>query len=209
MEVVYRNLVSTYPDGQIIFTREAAQNKSGGPRIYQDQLALQLSPGQLIWSAPTYFLAVNFPAADIIAVQPDTVLIASLADAEIDQTVGLMKSWAGPSPESLAAGTMKPMTTSATGSTSNSPASRVINEAALRYQLLQLPGIQDVVFVTSAGSFSVYLYAISPVVPPSLLALANSTLAGTVAFPIQAPAMSPDLVDNRDHHAKSSFCSVT
>ena len=32
-----------------------------------------------------------------------------------------------------------------------------INEAALRYQLLQLPGIQDVVFVTSAGSFMVYL----------------------------------------------------
>lgn len=30
-----------------------------------------------------------------------------------------------------------------------------INEAALRYQLLQLPGIQDVVFVSSAGSFYV------------------------------------------------------
>jgi hypothetical protein len=69
-----------------------------------------------------------------------------------------------------------------------------INEAALRYQLLQLPGIQDVVFVTSAGSFEVYLYAISPVVPPSLLALANSSLAGCVAFPVQASAMSPDLV---------------
>lgn len=69
-----------------------------------------------------------------------------------------------------------------------------INETALRYQLLQLPGIQDVVFVTSAGSFMVYLYAISPVVPPSLLQLANSTLATTVAFPIQASALSPDLV---------------
>jgi hypothetical protein len=60
--------------------------------------------------------------------------------------------------------------------------------------LLQLPGIQDAVFVTSAGSFTVYLYAISPVVPPSLLQLANSTLAGAVAFPIQASALSPALV---------------
>jgi hypothetical protein len=69
-----------------------------------------------------------------------------------------------------------------------------INEAALRYQLLQLPGIQDLVFVTSAGSFMVYLYAISPVGPPSLLALANSTLVTSVAFPIQASALSPGLV---------------
>jgi hypothetical protein len=40
----------------------------------------------------------------------------------------------------------------------------------------------------------VYLYAISPVVPPSLLALANAALAGAVAFPIQASALSPALV---------------
>ena len=69
-----------------------------------------------------------------------------------------------------------------------------INEAALRYQLLQLPGIQDVVFVSSAGSFYVYLYAISPVVPASLLGLANNTLSTTVAFPIQATSLTPDLV---------------
>lgn len=69
-----------------------------------------------------------------------------------------------------------------------------INEAALRYQLLQLPGIQNVVFVSSAGSFYVYLYAISPVVPVSLLQLANTTLSTAVAFPIQATALTPDLV---------------
>jgi hypothetical protein len=49
-----------------------------------------------------------------------------------------------------------------------------------------------VVFVTSAGSFTVYLYAISPVVPPSLLQLANTALVP--AFPIQGTALSPDLV---------------
>jgi hypothetical protein len=64
----------------------------------------------------------------------------------------------------------------------------------LRFQLLQLPGIQDVVFETSAGSFSVYLYAISPVVPVSLVQLANTLLSTAVAFPIQASVLSPDLV---------------
>jgi hypothetical protein len=60
--------------------------------------------------------------------------------------------------------------------------------------MLQLPGIQDVVFETSAGSFSVYLYAVSPVVPPSLLQLAGTLLTDTVAFPIQANVLTPDLV---------------
>lgn len=47
-------------------------------------------------------------------------------------------------------------------------------------------------FTSQAGSFYVYLYAVSPVVPPSLLQLANQTL--TPAFPIQGTALSPDLV---------------
>jgi hypothetical protein len=69
-----------------------------------------------------------------------------------------------------------------------------INEAAVRYQLLQLPGIQDVAFSSSAGNFLAYLYGISPVIPPSLIQLANTTLTNTVAFPIQGTALSPDLV---------------
>jgi hypothetical protein len=69
-----------------------------------------------------------------------------------------------------------------------------INEAALRFQLLQLPGIQDVVFSPYAGGFYVYLYGVSPVIPPSLLQLANQTIASTAAFPIQGTALSPDLV---------------
>ena len=69
-----------------------------------------------------------------------------------------------------------------------------INEAALRFQLLQLPGIQDVVFSSYAGGFYVYLYGISPIISPSLLQLANSTIATTAAFPIQGTALTPDLV---------------
>lgn len=50
------------------------------------------------------------------------------------------------------------------------------------------------VFSSYAGGFYVYLYGISPVVSPSLLQLANTTLASTAAFPIQGTALSPDLV---------------
>ena len=69
-----------------------------------------------------------------------------------------------------------------------------VNEAALRYELLQLPGIQDVVFSPYAGGFYVYLYGISPVVPPSLLSLADQRINDRAAFPITGTALSPDLV---------------
>ncbi len=81
-----------------------------------------------------------------------------------------------------------------------------INEAALRFQLLQLPGIQDVVFSSYAGGFYVYLYGISPVVSPFLLQLANSAIATTAAFPIQGTALSPDLV-GISFETKLSFAS--
>ena len=60
--------------------------------------------------------------------------------------------------------------------------------------MLQLPGIQDVVFSSYAGGFYVYLYGIWPIISPSLLQLANSTIATTAAFPIQGTALTPDLV---------------
>ena len=43
------------------------------------------------------------------------------------------------------------------------------NEAALRLELLEIPGIQDVVFERQAGAFIVYVYGISPNVSPGLL----------------------------------------
>jgi hypothetical protein len=51
-----------------------------------------------------------------------------------------------------------------------------------------------VVFSPYAGGFYVYLYGVSPVIPPSLLQLANQTIASTAAFPIQGTALTPDLV---------------
>src|ERR1035437_4261096 len=43
------------------------------------------------------------------------------------------------------------------------------NENAIRFSLLQIPGIQDVVFDRRAGTFTCYVYAISTVAAASLL----------------------------------------
>jgi hypothetical protein len=69
-----------------------------------------------------------------------------------------------------------------------------VNESALRFELLQLPGIQDVVFEPYSGGFTCYVFGISPIVPPSLIALVQSTLNEKVAFPLTAVAVNPDLV---------------
>ena len=68
------------------------------------------------------------------------------------------------------------------------------NEAALRLLLLQIPGIQDVVFETLAGTFLVYVYGVSPSVPASLLQTVQSTLDDNVAYPMLGQALTPDLV---------------
>ncbi len=69
-----------------------------------------------------------------------------------------------------------------------------VNESSLRFELLQLPGIQDVVFLAHSGGFQCFVYGISPIVPPSLLSLVQETLNEKVAFPITAVALNPDLV---------------
>src|ERR1019366_1195806 len=40
------------------------------------------------------------------------------------------------------------------------------NEAALRFNLLQVPGIQDIVFTRLAGTFNCYVYGIAPTPAP-------------------------------------------
>lgn len=67
-------------------------------------------------------------------------------------------------------------------------------EASLRFALLQLPGIQDVIFDRQAGTFLCYVYAITPVAAASLLSLAQDTIDQTVAFPLTGTALNPDLV---------------
>lgn len=68
------------------------------------------------------------------------------------------------------------------------------NQAALTAKLLQIPGIQNVIFSTLAGTFLVYVYGISPQVPASLLQLVQSTLNDSTAYPIIGQVLAPDLI---------------
>ncbi len=68
------------------------------------------------------------------------------------------------------------------------------NENALRFALLQVPGIPDVVFDSKAGTFICYVYAITPVAAASVLAAVQDTIDQTVAFPVTGLAVNPDLV---------------
>ncbi|MGD0498607.1 MAG: baseplate J/gp47 family protein [Bryobacteraceae bacterium] len=69
-----------------------------------------------------------------------------------------------------------------------------VNEAALRFALLQVPGIPDVVFDRHAGTFDCYVYSISPQVAASLLSMVQQTINDNVAFPLTGNAVAPDLV---------------
>jgi uncharacterized phage protein gp47/JayE len=67
-------------------------------------------------------------------------------------------------------------------------------EADIRLAVLGVPGIQDVVFEPLAGTFNVYVYGISPVVPPSLLQLVQAAVDDKTAYPLRGTAITPDLV---------------
>ena len=67
-----------------------------------------------------------------------------------------------------------------------------VNETALRFDLLQVPGIQDVVFDRRAGTFTCYVYAITPVAAASILAMVQERLEKV--FPLTGLAVNPDLV---------------
>lgn len=64
----------------------------------------------------------------------------------------------------------------------------------LRTAILQIPGIQDIVFNPLAGTFEVFVYGISPVVAPSLLQLVQTTIDQSTAYPLNGLAVVPDLV---------------
>ena len=68
------------------------------------------------------------------------------------------------------------------------------NEDAIRSALLVVPGIQDVVFSPYAGGFQVYVYGISTKISRGLLDNVQSVLNQTVAYPVTALAVAPDLV---------------
>lgn len=67
-------------------------------------------------------------------------------------------------------------------------------EADIRLAVLSIPGVQDVVFEPLSGTFLVYVYGISPVVPPSLLQLVQAAVDQNTAYPLVGNVVSPDLV---------------
>jgi phage-related baseplate assembly protein len=68
------------------------------------------------------------------------------------------------------------------------------NEAALRFQLLLIPGIQDVVFSPAAGTFTCYVYGIASDGSSALLQSVQTALNDNIAFPLTGIAVAPDLV---------------
>lgn len=69
-----------------------------------------------------------------------------------------------------------------------------VNDAAIRGKILELPGIQDVVFDRYAGLFYTYVYSIVPQPAASLLSNVQNVLNQTVAWPGIGVAVAPDLV---------------
>jgi len=67
-------------------------------------------------------------------------------------------------------------------------------EPAIRTAILQVPGIQDVSFVPLAGTFQVYVYGISPDVPPSLIQLVQTAINNSTAYPLVGTALAPALI---------------
>jgi len=68
------------------------------------------------------------------------------------------------------------------------------NQAALQFAILQVPGVQNVVFEPQAGTFTAFVYGIAPQVPPSLLQLVQTAINNTAAFPLTGLAVAPNLV---------------
>ena len=68
------------------------------------------------------------------------------------------------------------------------------NEAALRFQILQIPGIQDVAFEPAAGTFTCYVYGIASNGSAALLSSVQTAIDNTVAFPLTGIAVAPSLV---------------
>src|SRR6201984_3458004 len=67
-------------------------------------------------------------------------------------------------------------------------------EADLRLAIHNVPGIQDVVFEREAGTYTCFVYGISPAVPPSLLQMVQAQINATTAWPLTGTAVSPDLI---------------
>lgn len=67
-------------------------------------------------------------------------------------------------------------------------------EGNIRLAVLQVPGIQDLDFEWQAGTFTTYVYGVSPVVSQNLLSMTQAAMDGATAFPLTGTAVAPDLI---------------
>jgi len=67
-------------------------------------------------------------------------------------------------------------------------------EADLRLAILNVPGIQDLVFVRQAGTYLCYVYASSPLVPTGVMQMVQNQMNQATAWPIVGRAVQPDLI---------------
>lgn len=67
-------------------------------------------------------------------------------------------------------------------------------ESDLRLALLEIPGIQDIVFNPLAGTFQVFIYGISSLVSPVTIQLAQASIDDNTAYPLSGLAIAPDII---------------
>ena len=67
-------------------------------------------------------------------------------------------------------------------------------ESDLRLAILNVPGLQDVVFQRQAGTYLCYVYAVSPTVPTSTMQMVQAQMNTATAWPIVGRAVQPDLI---------------
>lgn len=67
-------------------------------------------------------------------------------------------------------------------------------ESDIRLAILNVPGIQDVVFERQAGTYICYVYAVSPTVPTGTMQMVQAQMNTVTAWPIVGSATQPDLI---------------
>lgn len=67
-------------------------------------------------------------------------------------------------------------------------------EADLTLAILNVPGLQNVVFQRQAGTYLCYVYAVSPTVPTSTLQMVQAQMDKATAWPIVGTAVQPNLI---------------
>jgi hypothetical protein len=67
-------------------------------------------------------------------------------------------------------------------------------QTSLQLAVLEVPGVQNVVFQNQAGTYLAYVYGISPNIGENLLSMVQTALNNNTAYPLTGIAVAPDLV---------------